>query len=199
MMGLCAVATVLVSVVPITPVSAGLGGSTNYDVTAIAANGFPRDGDTTDQMTGTHFAGGLADLSRSDDKFFEVESEFAPGIGYWASIRADFVIAEPASTVTELEFTVEIHATEGSTSGARLWAFNWTAKKYEYVKSFRVRPSGNEQTLIKIKKTPGNYVSPGRSVRIAIRVDGPSHHAKPEQFRMRTDLVRLNVKKMWRD
>ena len=185
-------ATVLVSLVPITTALGGPGVGTNYDVTATAANGFPNEDDAYGELIGTHSAGGLGDLACSDNKFFDVESAFIAGQGYVVAMRADFVISEPGSTVSELEITVETHAAPGKSFPATLFAFNWTAKKYEYIKSFRVKSSGDDQTLIKIEKNPGDYVSSGGKVRIVIRVRG-QRHRKPESFLMRTDLIRLNV------
>lgn len=185
-------ATVLVSLVPITTALARPSYDTNYDVTVTAANGFPNEDDAYGELIGTHSAGGLSDLTCSDNKFFDVDSAFIAGLGYVVAMRADFVIREPASTVSELEITVEINVAPGKSSPGTLFAFNWAAKKYEYIKAFRVKSSGDDQTLIKIEKNPGDYVNAAGDVRFVVRVRSQMH-SKPEPFLMRTDLVRLNV------
>ncbi|MCH7944422.1 MAG: hypothetical protein IIC73_00165 [Armatimonadetes bacterium] len=177
-------------------IGGGPGGGTNYDALAIAANDFPSAGITYNELLGTHFSGGLVDVIGSDNGFFDVDSAFLPGQGHYGSVRASFVIVEPASTVTELGITVETHLSPGRTATGTLFAYNWTINSYQYIKVIAIKSSDNVQRVIKIKKNPGDFVSSGGEVRIVVRAHDPFRRRgrNPEPFRLRTDLIRLNVR-----
>ncbi|MCH8978431.1 MAG: hypothetical protein IH945_04215 [Armatimonadetes bacterium] len=179
-------------------VTIGGGGDvgTNYEMVAPAANDFPTPGITYSELQGTHFAGELADVIASDNGFFDVDSAFLPGQGHYGSLRANFLIAEPASTVDELGITIESHVSPGRVAVGTLFAFNWSINSYQYVKVFAIKATDNDKRVIKIKKNPGDFVSSGGEVKLLIRAHDPFKRRgrNPEPFRLRVDLFGLNVK-----
>ena len=167
----------------------------DYDATAVVANGFPNSEDAFSELQGKYYAGGLADLRSSDDGYFEIESALLPGNGWYASLRADFVIDEPSTEVTKLEILTAAHVAQNSSRTGMLFAFNWKLAKYEFIGAYQVLPTDKNQTVT-IEENASSYVSAEGDVRIAIRGHRTcSLGLRPSQmpFRLSFNLLRLKV------
>ena len=162
----------------------GGGGGVDYDPTAVSA------------FMGTYNAGGLSDVLDSDNLFFDVDSVLLPGQGYFSAAEANFTIAEAAASVTELTVTVEANVDPGVTATGTVFLWNWTTNRFEYGKAFDVQKQGNDLQGVKLKTNPSKFVSGTGEVRVVFRAHDPFRRrgTNPSPFRLRTDLVKLNVK-----
>jgi hypothetical protein len=161
----------------------GGGGGVDYDAVSIST------------VTGTYNAGGLAEVNDSDNLTYDVDSVLLTGQGYFSAIQADFVIAEAAATVNELTFTVECNVDPGVSATGMAFLWNWNTNQYEYVKAFSVEKLGNNLQGVKVNSNPGRFVSGAGEVRMLFRTHDPFRRrgVPPSPFRMRTDMVVLNV------
>ena len=74
--------------------------------------------------------------------------------------------------------------------------WNWTTNRFEYGKAFDVQKLGNDLQGVKLKTNPSKFVSGTGEVRVVFRAHDPFRRrgTNPSPFRLRTDLVKLNVK-----
>lgn len=160
------------------------GGGVDYDTISISA------------FMGVYNAGGLADVSNSDNNFFDVDSTLLTGQGHFGAVQADFLIAEPSANVTQLNFTIEANVDPGVNATGIVFLWNWNTNQWEYGKAFALAKLGNDQQGTKIKQNPGRFVSPTGQVRMVFRAHDTYRRrgTTPSPFRLRTDLVKLNVK-----
>jgi hypothetical protein len=162
----------------------GGGGGVDYDVIALSA------------FMGVYNAGTMAEVTASDNLTFDVDSVLRPGQGHFGAIQADFLIVEPSANVTSLTFSVEGNVDPGVSATGMVFLWNWNTNQYEYGKAFDVHKLGNDIQGTKIKDNPGRFVSPTGQVRMVFRAHDPFRRrgTTPSPFRLRTDLVKLNVK-----
>ncbi len=162
----------------------GGGGGVDYDVIALST------------YMGAYNAGSMAEVTASDNLTFDVDSVLRPGQGHFGAIQADFLIAEPGANVTTLTFTVEGNVDPGVTATGMVFLWNWNTNLFEYGKAFDVQKLGNDLQATKIKDNPGRFVSNTGQVRMVFRAHDPFRRrgTSPSPFRLRTDLVKLNVK-----
>jgi hypothetical protein len=162
----------------------GGGGGVEYDALSVTS------------FMGTYNAGGLSEVVTSDNLTFDVDSVLLPGQGHFSAIQADFLITEPGSGVTEFNFRVEANVDPGASATGMVFLWNWNQNKFEYAKAFPVRRLGNDIQSIKLKSNLAKYVSGTGQVRMVFRAHDPFRFRgqSPSPFRLRTDLVKLNVK-----
>ncbi len=162
----------------------GGGGGVDYDVISLTS------------YMGVYNAGTASSVATSDNLTFDVDSILLPGQGHFGAVQADFLIAEPGASVTQLDFAVEANVDPGVTATGMVFLWNWNASKFEYAKAFPVQKLGNDIQSVKLKTNLAKYVSGTGQVRMVFRSHDPFRFRgiTPSPFRLRMDLIKLNVR-----
>jgi hypothetical protein len=161
----------------------GGGGGVDYDPNAIAA------------FMGVYNAGGIPEVTASDNLFFDVDSVVNGGLGHFAAAQIDYTIVEPAQAVSSLTLKIEANCDPGVTATGTVFLWDWNTNQFEYANAFTINKLGNEINLTKITDNPGQYVSAGGQVRAVFRAHEPFRRrgALLNPFRLRLDLAKLTI------
>lgn len=136
---------------------------------------------------GAGSSGDVNSVKLSDDLYFDVTSMPETGLGQIAAAELSFTL--PAGTVDQLRGKFEMVGVTGTTG--MVWLYNWTTNKYENIKAFSVKGSGNTVNTVPIA-TPATYVSPGREVKMVVRGLLPQRRGSmPPSFKFRSDQILL--------
>lgn len=140
-------------------------------------------------VQGTSSFGTLADVLKSDNRYFTIGSEFADRVGQVAASEATFTVTKPGSQFTSLGLNAENSGATGVTTSVFIW--NWADGKYVYIGAF---PSGVSDTLKSINILAGfsSYISSSRQVKVMLRAVSPQTVGRsPIPFNYRLDLLQL--------
>jgi hypothetical protein len=161
----------------------GGGGGVDYDPTAIAA------------FMGVYSSGGVAEVTTSDNLFFDVDSVVNGGLGHFAAAQVDYTIVEPAQAVSSLTLKIEANCDPGVTATGMVFLWDWTSNQFEYANAFTIDKLGNNINLTKITDNPAQYVSNTGQVRAVFRAHEPFRRrgALLNPFRLRLDLAKLTI------
>jgi hypothetical protein len=143
---------------------------------------------------GAGIGGGLAQVLTSDDAYFNVQSAEIPGLGYFAGVEANFVVAEAPGDVLKLKFAIEAHATLSASVTATLYLWDWNTSQFVYANAFVITStdtSGNATLSTNIAR----FIGPGGQVRAALRGHDPWRKAgnRPQPFVFGVDYMHLTI------
>lgn len=157
------------------PGSGGGGGGTAIDPTTIA------------MIQGSGSSGDVSSVKLSDNVYFNVLSTAQAGLGQIGAAQLSFTI--PAGTINTLRAKLEVLGVTGSTG--MVWLYNFNTAKFDHIKSFPVKGSGNAVTLINLP-VKNQYMSSSREVRMVVRGLVPQRRGSmPPGFTLKLDQTQL--------
>ena len=136
---------------------------------------------------GASSTGNVASVTLSDDLYFDIISKPETGLGQIAAAELSFTL--PPGTVDQLSGRFEVIGVTGATG--MVWLYNWNAGRYDNLKAFPVRGSGNGVTTVAVANL-GPYISFTRQVKVVVRGLVPQRRGSmPPSFKFRSDQIVL--------
>jgi len=118
---------------------------------------------------GVDWSGVLSDITASDGLFAQQGSVRVEG-GHVAGETIDFALVGPSAGLRSSELVLE---SNGPTAAAgQFYLYNFSAAKFEFIRGFRLAPSGKNSQRIVLPLDLTAYVSSG-NLRIGLRAFGP--------------------------
>jgi hypothetical protein len=147
--------------------------------------------DAATTFVGIDIIGGPAELSLSDDLYYQIGSVPIAQFGQLAGLDADYTIQPDMTNIS-----IKVEAVAGVLGGTNtVWLWNWTLQRWDLIGSTPIIVSGNTQKVLAVRSADvPKYIGAAGAVKLRLRGHLPLKpfvNTMPNPFTYRVDLLKL--------